>query len=135
MRDRRTLGIREEHGLVGKIIVIWLLLMVVLGLAAFDTVQILLARYKVSDAAQEASFEASSELHRSGDRRAALEAALAAVADKDKGARVTEFAIDPQTQQVTVTVTKKVSTLVAGRVGFLRGFTKATSTDTSEPGP
>lgn len=135
MRHRRTPGIREERGLVGKIIVIWLLLMVVLGLAGFDTVQILLARYKVSDAAQEASFEPSSELHRSGDRRAALEAALAAVADKDKGARVTEFTIDPQTQQVTVTVTKKVSTLVAGRVGFLRGFTKATATDTSEPGP
>ena len=95
MRDRRTPSFREERGLVGKIIVIWLLLMVVLGLAAFDTVQILLARYKVSDAAQEASFEASNELHRSGDRRAALEAALAAVADKDKGARVTRFTHRP----------------------------------------
>lgn len=135
MRDRRTRSIREERGLVSKILVIWLLLMVVLGLAAFDTVRILLARYKVSDAAQEASFEASNELHRSGDRRAALEAALAAVADKDKGARVTQFTIDPQKQQVTVTVTKKVSTLVAGRVGFLQGFTKATASDTSEPGP
>lgn len=135
MRDRRTQSRREERGLVGKIIVIWLALMVVLGLAAFDTVQILLARYKVADAAQEASFEASNLLHSSGDRRAALEAALAAVADKDKGARVTQFTIDPQTQQVTVTVTKKVSTLLAGRIGFLQGFTKATASDISEPGP
>ena len=35
MKDRRTRSIREERGLVGKIIVIWLLVMVVLGLAAF----------------------------------------------------------------------------------------------------
>ena len=53
MRDRRAQGMRQEDGLVGKIIVIWLALLVVLGLAAFDTAQILLARYKVADAAQE----------------------------------------------------------------------------------
>jgi Flp pilus assembly protein TadG len=135
MRDRRTKSLRGERGLVGKIIVIWLAVMVVLGLAGFDTVRILLARYKVADAAQEASFEASNALHKSGDRRSALEAALSAVADKDKGARVTQFAIDPQTQQVTVTVTKKVSTLLAGRIGFLQGFTKATASDTSAAGP
>lgn len=134
MRDRRTQSMREERGLVGKIIVIWLVLMVVLGLAAFDTVQILLARYKVADAAQEASFQASGVLRSGGDRRSALEAALSAVADKDKGARVTQFAIDPQTQQVTVTVTKKVSTLLAGRIGFLQGFTKTTASDTSAAG-
>jgi Flp pilus assembly protein TadG len=135
MRDRPTGAIRAELGLVGKIIVIWLAVMVVLGLAGFDTAQILLARYKVADAAQEASFQASAILQSSGDRRSALDAALAAVADKDEGARVTQFAIDPQTQQVTVTVVKKVSTLVAGRIGFLKGYTKATASDTSETVP
>jgi Flp pilus assembly protein TadG len=135
MKDRRTRSIREERGLVGKIIVIWLAVMVVLGLAVFDTAQILLARYRVADAAQEASFQASSILQSSGDRRRALDAALAAVADKDKGARVTQFAIDPQSQQVTVTVVKKVSTLLVGRIGFLQGFTKATASDTSETVP
>ncbi len=135
MRDRRTQRLRGERGLVGKFIVIWLAVMVVLGLAAFDTVRILLARYKVADAAQEASFQAAGVLHSSGDRRSALEAALAAVADKDEGARVTQFTIDPQTQQVTVTVTKKVSTLLAGRIGYLQGFTKAIASDTSASGP
>lgn len=135
MRDRRTRAMRQEGGLVGKIIVIWLALLVVLGLAAFDTAQILLTRYRVADAAQEAAFQASAVLHNNGDRRGALDAALAAVADKDEGARVTEFIIDPQTQQVKVTVTKKVSTLIAGRIGFLKGFTKVTESDTSEPGP
>jgi Flp pilus assembly protein TadG len=135
MRDRHTRAIRQEGGLVGKIIVIWLALLVVLGLAGFDTAQILLARYKVADAAQEASFQAANILHNDGDRRGALDAALAAVAAKDEGARVTEFTIDPQTRQVTVTVTKKVSTLVVGRIGLLQGFTKATASDTSEPGP
>jgi Flp pilus assembly protein TadG len=135
MRDRRARGIRQEGGLVGKIIVVWLALLVVLGLAAFDTAQILLTRYLVADAALVAAFLASAVLQNNGDRRGALDAALAAVAEKDEGARVTEFTIDPQTQQVTVTVTKKVSTLIAGRIGFLKGFTKATESDTSELGP
>jgi len=44
-----------------------------------------------------------------------------------------EFVIDPQTSQITVTVTHKASTLLMGRIGFLRSLTKARATETSEP--
>ena len=124
---------REERGLVGKLLAIWLALLALLGLAAFDTAQILLARYRVADAAQEASFQAASALRETGDRQAALEAALAAVVDRDEGARVARFSIDDQTGQVTVTVTKRASTLIARHLSFLKDLTKASATDTSEP--
>ncbi len=126
----------DERGLIGKILIVWLVVLVVLGVGAFDTVKILYARYKVADAAQEASFDAASALEKGGNRQEAYQAAVAAVQQKDPDARIPPkngFVIDPKTNQVTVTVTKKVSTLIAGRIGFLKKYTKATATDTSEP--
>jgi len=129
LRDRMT----DERGLIGKIMILWIVLAVVLALAAIDTAQILFTRYKVTDAAEKASFEAAATLLSSGDRAAAYQTALDTVEATDPGAKMTGFEIDPATKQVTVTVTKKASTLVAGRLGFLKHLTKATATDTSEP--
>lgn len=122
----------DERGLVGKILVLWLVLGILLALAASDTVQILYARYKAADAAQTASFEAAQTLRTSrGDRRAAYEAATAAVAEADAGARMKDFAIDTASNEVSVTVTKKVSTLLVGRFGLFEELGRATATETS----
>jgi Flp pilus assembly protein TadG len=129
LRGRMT----DERGLIGKIMILWLVLAVVLSLAAIDTAKILFARYKVADAAEQASFEAAATLLSSDERAAAYQAALDTVEAIDPGAKMTGFEIDPTTKQVTVTVTKKASTLVVGRLGFLKHLTKATATDTSEP--
>ncbi len=47
--------------------------------------------------------------------------------------RLAGFVIDPQ-GAVTVTVSGKATTLLVGRIGFLKGFAKAKSTETSAPG-
>src|SRR5581483_1006832 len=52
--------LREERGLMGKIMFVWLALLIVFLLAAWDTGSILLMRYKVSSAADDAAFEAAS---------------------------------------------------------------------------
>lgn len=122
----------DERGLVGKILVLWLVLGILLALATFDAAQILYARFKVADAAQTASFEAARTLRSSrGDRRAAYEAARSAVSDTDTDAKMRDFTIDTASGEVSVTVTKRVSTVLVGRFGLLEELGRATATETS----
>ena len=122
----------DERGLIGKILVLWIVLGVLLLVAGIDTAQILLTRFHVADAAQAAAFDAAATLRSSrGDRDASYQAALQAVHDVDADVKLTDFVIDGQTGQVTVTVTGKASTLLAARIGFTKHLTKAKTTETS----
>lgn len=127
----------DERGLIGKIVILWLALGMLLLVAGIDTAQILLTRFRVVDAAQEAAFDGAAALRSSrGDRDTSYQAAVDAVRGTDADAKLTSFAIDPQTGQVTVTVTDRASTLLAGRIAFTRHLTKARATETSEaPAP
>ncbi len=122
---------RNERGLVGKIMVVWLALLVLLGLAAVDAARIAFARYKVADAAEQASFEAASIFEKTQDQSAAYQTALQTVSEIDAGAKVRSFTVNAQTGEVTVSVSKKASTLLAGR--FFKDLVKATATHTSGP--
>ena len=122
----------DERGLIGKILVLWIVLGVLLLVAGIDTAQILLTRFHVADAAQAAAFDAAATLRSSrGDRDASYQAALQAVHDVDANVKLTDFVIDGQTGQVTVTVTGEASTLLAARIGFTKHLTKAKTTETS----
>ena len=122
----------DERGLIGKILVLWIVLGVLLLDAGIDTAQVLLTRFHVADAAQAAAFDAAATLRSSrGDRDASYQAALQAVHDVDADVKLTDFVIDGQTGQVTVTVTGKASTLLAARIGFTKHLTKAKTTETS----
>jgi Flp pilus assembly protein TadG len=131
--NRRRGVLTDDRGLIGKILILWIVLAIVLVIAAYDAGEILYARFKVADAAQAASFDAASTYKDTHDRTAAHQAALDAVERTDPGAKMTEFVIDEATGQVTVTVTRRASTVVAHRLWFLRHLTKAKATDTSEP--
>ena len=122
----------DERGLIGKILVLWIVLGLLLLVAGIDTAQILLTRFHVADAAQAAAFDAAATLRSSrGDRDASYQAALQAVHDVDADVKLTDFVIDGQTGQVTVTVTGKASTLLAARIGFTKHLTKVKTTETS----
>ncbi len=127
---RRSLG--DERGLVGKLLVLWLVLGALFLVLAYDGVQIALTRFRVAQAAESAAFEGATTLRTTrGDRQAALRAAEEAVEREDPDLRLVGFLIDPQDHSVTVTVTDKAATLLAGRIGFLRSFTRARTTETS----
>jgi hypothetical protein len=119
----------DERGLIGKIMVLWVVLGIVIVLLAYDGVQIGITRFKAADAAQSAAFEASSVLRSNGTRATALEAAQQVV--DEAGVRMTGFIIDDATGQVTVTVTRKAPTLIVGKL-FFKDLAKAKATDTSE---
>ncbi len=128
--------VRDERGLIGKIAILWLVLLALFVVAAIDTGSILYTRYKVADAADTASFEAASVYKETHDQRAALEAALAKVQELDPGARIPSkqgFVLNTQTGEVTVTVSKRSWTLLAGRIGFTKKYVKATATETNGP--
>lgn len=125
----------DQRGLVGKILVVWLLILALFVVASIDTISILYTRFKVADAAQSASFDAASAYKTTHSRTEAEKAALTTIEATAPGARLvpSSFVIDPATGDVTLTVVKKVGTILVGRIGFLRHFTKASSTDTSSP--
>jgi mannitol-1-phosphate/altronate dehydrogenase len=123
----------DERGLMGKLALLWLLVAALLLVLGYDGVRIAVTRFRVAEAAQDAAFEAARTLQESrGDRQAAYDAAVQAVLDAGLEAdRLRGFVIDPQTEAVTVTVTSKAPTLLVGRIGFLRPFAKARSTESS----
>jgi uncharacterized membrane protein len=132
----RTAALRDERGLVGKIVIVWLVFLAALVLAAFDAGSIALNRYKVTSAASDAALEAANVFKQTGDRSQAYQAAVDLVNEDAPGARIPAkdgFSIDPQTGKVTIIVVKRASTLIAGRIGFLDSLTRAKATETSGP--
>lgn len=134
MRARR-IALGDERGLVGKLAIVWLILLALFVVAAVDTGSILYTRFKVADAADAASFEAASTFQQTRSSQQALQAATDKVAELIPDAHIPKngVVIDPQSGEVTVTVVRRAWTLLAGRIAFTKHFVKATATDTSGP--
>jgi uncharacterized membrane protein len=121
----------DERGLVGKLVVLSLLLVALLALAAVDAGSILLLRVRAGDLADDAANAAADEFADSGDERAAKLAALGTIADSDDRARLQR--IEVRRGNVTVEITARADTIVAGRVPFLDDLATVTVTRTSTP--
>lgn len=123
---------RDERGLVGKILVLWLVLAALLAVLAYDGIRIAVTKFRVADAAQSAAFQSATTLKSTrGDRDAAYRAAQDAVTEADDGLRLAEFVIDPGSDEIRVTVAKKAPTILVERIGFLSPLTRARTTETS----
>ena len=108
---------RDDRGLVGKILLLWLLLLVVLVVGALDAGSILLARSRATDLAKDASVSAAAAFAQSGDQEQAKLAALDTIADADEPVRLKS--IDVGRREVTVVLVVHADTLVVGRIPFL----------------
>lgn len=112
--------LRDESGLIGKIILAWLLVLALGAVAAIDAGSILLARYRAESAADLAAEAGAVAYAADGDAVGARAASEAAVAAADADARLTGFRIgDDGTVQVTLTVTPQ--TIAAERLAFVLG--------------
>jgi Flp pilus assembly protein TadG len=121
---------RDERGLVGKLLVLWLVFLVLMVVALYDVGSIAFARLRVADIAQDAAFASAQRYDETGERRQAVRAALATIASSDDDARLRELEISRR-GEVTVVVTDQATTLLAGRIGFLDHLVIATGSDTS----
>lgn len=119
----------SEAGLIGKLIVAWLLLAALLVVLAIDVGSILLARYRTSDLAQDVAFAAAESFDRTGDVDAARAVALGEIRRADSQARLKR--IDVNGREVTVVLVDRAGTLLLGRLPFTEDLARVTVTDTA----
>ena len=121
----------DERGLVGKILLVWVLLAAVIVVGAIDAGSILLTRSRATDLAKDASVSAAEALQQSGDEEQAKLAALDTIADADEPVRLKRIGVG---RRVTVVLVGRADTLVVGRIPFLDDLERVTvSGSTSAP--
>lgn len=131
MSRTRRLAFEDERGLVGKLLVLWLLLVVLLGVVAVDAGSILTLRVRTGDLAGDAASAAAEEFAASRDQRAAKLAALGTIADSEDRARLRR--IEVRRGAVTVEVSARADTIVVGRIPFVDDLATVTVTRTGTP--
>ena len=123
-------GIGDETGLVGKLLVLWLLVAALVVVAAVDAASIVFTRIRIADVAQDAAVTGATTLAEGGGRRAAKRAVLATIADRDDDALPEEITIADD-GVVTVTVLDHANTILVGRFGLFEELAAVTATDSS----
>jgi len=116
--------IGEEAGLVGKILLLWLLLLAVVVVFVIDAGSILLTRSRAADLADDASVSAAQAFGQTGDEQQAKLAALDTIADADEAVRLKR--IDVGRREVTVVLIVRADTLVVGRIPVFDDLEKLT---------
>jgi hypothetical protein len=122
----------DDGGLVGKLLIIWLVASAVLLVALWDGGSIGIAYLRNANLAQDAARAGVERFEETGERRRAERTAIQTVAAADGDARVEDVTVSRR-GKITVVVTTDVGTLVAGRIGFLDDLTAVTSTATASP--
>ncbi len=126
---------RDETGLIGKMVVVWLLVLALLAVAAIDTASIAFTTYKLSDVGTSAASEGALVYTRGHDVRDTCERVAQLVSKEEAGARVTRggCSVERPTGLVTVKVTKRANTLVAHRIPWTEDFATVVVTETAGP--
>jgi hypothetical protein len=120
----------DERGLVGKILVLWLVVLVLVVIAAVDGASILLSRVRTADLARDAAAAAAAAHDESGTRRAALDAALAVIADADEDAGLDDFEVSRR-GEVSLVVVDRAGTILVGRIGPLEDLAESRASASS----
>ena len=119
----------DEHGMIGKLLVLWLLVLALIGVAAFDGVSIMVARFQLSDAATRAATDAAAALNRGQAASEVCDVAAATVEEHQPDARRPRRGwclIDESEGRVTITLRTEAGTLLAGRLSFTEDWTRVT---------
>jgi hypothetical protein len=126
----------DEAGMVGRVVVVWLVVLALLGIAAIDSVSIVIARLHTADVAGNAASDAAANFQQTHDVRRACEAAKESVDGADP--RITLMPhgckIDQHTGDATVVVHKDATTVIAGRLGLTKKWVSITDSETA-PAP
>lgn len=124
----RRLG--DQAGLVGKLVLVWLLVAALVVLAAIDAITIVVTRIRTADIARDAAVVGATAIAEGGGRRAAKRAVLSEIADRDDDALPEDITIGDD-GTVTVTVIDHAGTILVGRFGLLESLAEVSATDSS----
>lgn len=126
---------RDQTGLVGKMIVVWLVLIAIIGIATIDTVSIAFTEFRTTDIARNAASTAANTWRDTKDEQRTCDAARSRVAAEDDIAQITKSGcvVNEATGEVTITVRKEAATLVAGWLPWTKKLAKPEAVETSGP--
>lgn len=112
-----NVSVRDERGMVGKLLVVWLLLLVVVAVAAIDAVSIGFARFSLADAAASAAADGAGVLNRGGTASEACRAASERLDAEAPDARRprTWCDADARVRSITITLRTTAGTILAHR--------------------
>jgi hypothetical protein len=132
---RRSISWHDQAGLIGKIAIVWIVVLLLVGLLVLDGISIVLTTLRLSNTAQAAASTAATNYHNGHDVQ---DACVAADQDliNDSVSVPTNPAwckIDEATGHVTITLKTTASTLVLGRLSFTSDLTKVSVKETAEP--
>lgn len=117
----------------GQIVIGWLAKVIVgllvVGLVLFEVVGVLVARGTAADTASKAAQEAGFTYRDSRDVRRAEQTARSFV--EKEGGEFISFSVDTRDRTATVTVRRVAKTFFIHRIGALKKYTIATSTQSS----
>ena len=127
--------LHDESGLVGKLIIVWVLVLAVLAVAAIDTASIAFTTYKLSDVGSQAASEGARTFEQTHDVRDACDRVARVVEKEDPMAKLTRRGcrIERPTGLVTVAVRKRANTIVAHRIPWTEKFAVVVVKETAGP--
>lgn len=122
---------RAERGLVGKIVVLWLVVLAIAAVLAVDAGSIVLSRMRAGELARDAALAAAETFEDSGDEQTAKLAALAVIEGSDDRARLKRIRF--RRDEVTVVLASQAGTIVVGRIPWFDQLAKVSVTESSSP--
>lgn len=131
----RSRSLHDETGLIGKIAVLWIVGLLLVGLLLLDGLSIILTTFKLSNTAQAAASTAATTYKNVHEEDKACLAAQPALlqdnVDLPEGDGWCK--IDPTTGEATIVLKTTASTIVLGRLSFTEDFTKIKVDESAEP--
>jgi hypothetical protein len=128
-------GWRDETGLVGKMVIVWLLVLAVLVLGAIDAASIAFTTYRLSDIGSTAASEGALTFRRDRDVRETCERVAQIVSEEEPTAHLARGGcnVETPTGRVTVKIRKRANTLVAQRIPWTEEFAVVVVSETAGP--
>jgi hypothetical protein len=127
--------LHDQAGLIGKIAIVWIVVLLLVGLLVLDGISIVLTTLRLSNTAQAAASTAATNYHNSHNVQDACVAADQDLLNDSVSVPTNPgwCKIDEATGQATITLKKSASALVLGRLSFTRDLTKVSVKESAEP--
>lgn len=122
----------DERGLVGKILILWVLVLALIVVLAIDGGGILLTKIHTRDLARTAADAGAAVVAEGRSRERALRAALRALGEADEDARLERFEVSTQ-GSVTAEVSDTAGTILIGLFGVFEDLTVVRASVTARP--
>jgi len=132
---RRPIG-RDQRGAVGTLIVVWIVVTVLIGVAVIDTSSIFLTRFRLADVASTAATQAANAYRGDHSVQDACAAAVGSITSDDPAVQLAKkdgCVVNTVTGEVTITVHKAAKTILAGRLSFTKHYAKVVATESNGP--